>query len=126
MNSHGASSPDFTRADSASTMCVCGEIGYAQITSGRHSATVSATAREPSSCLRMCHLAGRSNERVRRARRTDVALARSPMEPLGDGGTQRAERDGCGGCGERAEERCAWKGTPEVLAREAGRRHDDE
>jgi hypothetical protein len=29
-------------------MCVCGEIGYAQMTSGRHSATASATAREPS------------------------------------------------------------------------------
>ena len=32
-------------------MCVCGEIGYAEITSGRHSATASATAREPSICL---------------------------------------------------------------------------
>ena len=26
-NSHGVSSPDFTLALSASTMCVCGEIG---------------------------------------------------------------------------------------------------
>src|SRR5918994_4809625 len=52
MNSHGASAPVFTSCESASTMCVCGEIGYAGITSGRHSATVSATAREPSICLR--------------------------------------------------------------------------
>ena len=29
-------------------MCVWGEIGYAQMTSGRHNATASATAREPS------------------------------------------------------------------------------
>ena len=48
-NSHGASSPDLTSRERSSTMCVCGEIGYAQITSGRHSATASATAREPSS-----------------------------------------------------------------------------
>jgi hypothetical protein len=51
MYSHGASWPDFTNSLSASTMWVCGEIGYAQMTSGRHSATVSATAREPSICL---------------------------------------------------------------------------
>src|ERR671933_1404526 len=51
MYSHGASSPPFTSADSASTMCVCGEIGYAAITSGRQSATASATARDPSICL---------------------------------------------------------------------------
>jgi hypothetical protein len=34
-------------------MCVCGVIGYAQITSGRLSATASATARDPSICLSM-------------------------------------------------------------------------
>ena len=48
-NSHGESSPPLTSCERFSTMCVCGEIGYAQITSGRHSATASATAREPSS-----------------------------------------------------------------------------
>ena len=32
-------------------MCVCGVMGYAQITSGRQSATVSAMAREPSICF---------------------------------------------------------------------------
>src|ERR671933_1771137 len=56
MYSHGASSPPFTSADSASTMCVCGEIGYAAMTSGRQRATASATAREPSICLSMGRL----------------------------------------------------------------------
>src|SRR3546814_643294 len=56
MNSHGASAPLLTRSPSPSTICVCGEIGYAQITSGRHSATASATAREPSVCLSMGRL----------------------------------------------------------------------
>ena len=51
--SHGASSPVRTRSESASTMCVCGEIGYAEITSGRQSATAFATASEPSSWLRI-------------------------------------------------------------------------
>src|SRR4051794_38788859 len=55
-NSHGARSPLLTIAESASTMCVCGEIGYAPITSGRQRATASATAREPSSCLSMRRL----------------------------------------------------------------------
>src|SRR5688572_1482958 len=49
--SHGARSPAPTRSDRASTMWVCGEIGYAATTCGRHRATVSATARDPSSCL---------------------------------------------------------------------------
>src|SRR5579863_3787527 len=51
MNSHGASCPLFTSVESAATMCVCGEMGYAQMTSGLDSATASATAREPSTCL---------------------------------------------------------------------------
>src|SRR6266496_4909749 len=51
MNSQGTRSPRFTVADRLSTMCVCGEIGYAQITSGRHIATAAATACEPSICL---------------------------------------------------------------------------
>ena len=39
-------------SESASTMCVCGEIGYALTTSGRQRATARATACEPSSCSR--------------------------------------------------------------------------
>src|SRR3954452_25062716 len=53
MYSHGASVPSFTSAESASTMCVCGEIGYAAMTSGRHSATATPPARDPSICLSM-------------------------------------------------------------------------
>ncbi len=48
MNSQGESAPDFTIAPIDSMMWVCGEIGYAQTTSGLHAATASATAREPS------------------------------------------------------------------------------
>src|SRR5215475_1071914 len=51
MNSQFASSPAFTISPKPSTMCVCGVIGYAQITCGRHSAIASATACEPSVCL---------------------------------------------------------------------------
>src|SRR5580692_9668782 len=51
MNSHGASCPLLTSVERASTMCVCGEMGYAQMTSGLDKATASATAREPSTCL---------------------------------------------------------------------------
>src|SRR6185437_5329899 len=47
--------PSSTRSESASTMWVCGEIGYAATTSGPHRATVSAMAREPSTCLRTTH-----------------------------------------------------------------------
>src|SRR5664280_2395466 len=50
MNSHGERVPAFTIAPIASMMCVWGEMGYAQTTSGRQRATVSATAREPSIC----------------------------------------------------------------------------
>src|ERR1700693_5599719 len=68
-NSHGASSPLLTSCASPSTMCVCGEIGYAQTTSGRHSATASATAREPSSWRSIGQLPDLVlHERVRGAR----------------------------------------------------------
>ncbi len=48
MNSQFSSAPDFTSIPMPSMMWVCGEIGYAHTTSGRHRATASATAREPS------------------------------------------------------------------------------
>src|ERR687884_1425339 len=87
MYSHGASVPCFTSAESASTMCVCGEIGYAAITSGRHSATASATAREPSICLSTDGLlaVGR-HEVVGGLRRGDVAGADAAGEALANGG----------------------------------------
>src|SRR3982751_1060686 len=77
-NSHGASAPVFTSADRPSTMCVWGEIGYAPITSGRHSATVSATAREPSICLSMpLSLSGGGGHATRRIPRASRVVFRS-------------------------------------------------
>src|SRR5450759_1949892 len=49
-NSHGERVPAFTIVPIAAMMCVWRELGYAQTTSGRQRATVSATAREPSIC----------------------------------------------------------------------------
>src|SRR5262245_52283881 len=80
--SHGASAPVFTSADRPSTMCVCGEIGYAPITSGRHRATVSATAREPSICLSICGLRG-----------GDIALGDRAFEALADRRDEGGKRD---------------------------------
>src|SRR3954451_11643638 len=90
MYSQGASVSVFTSADSASTMCVCGEIGYAAITSGRHSATASATAREPSVCLSMGPLA---DQVVGGARGGDVARGDASREALGDGGRDGVDPD---------------------------------
>ena len=56
-----------TSRESASTMCVCGVIGYAQITSGRQRATVRATASEPSSWLVTMACAGAVARREPRA-----------------------------------------------------------
>src|SRR5689334_23873404 len=84
--SHGASAPVFTSDDRPSTMCVCGEIGYAPITSGRHIATVSATAREPSICLSICGL-----------RCCDVAFGDCAVEALADRGGQGSKRNRAGG-----------------------------
>src|SRR5829696_7161894 len=56
MNSQGSNRPVFTSAESASTMWVCGEIGYAAMTSGRQQAIASATALDPSICLGMDRL----------------------------------------------------------------------
>src|SRR6516225_2517468 len=57
INSHCLSAPERTISPSASTIWVCGVIGYAQMTSGRQRATASATAREPSICLSINRLA---------------------------------------------------------------------
>src|SRR5574344_2532332 len=50
-NSQSFSVHVFTNLHKFSTMWVCGEIGYAQTTPGRHNATASATPSEPSICL---------------------------------------------------------------------------
>src|SRR3954453_18428964 len=91
-NSHGVSDPDFTSSARPSTMCVCGEIGYAQMTSGRHSATASATARDPSICLSTGQLLSfGTHEPVRGGRRGDVAVGLGTGEPAGDRGDHRAK-----------------------------------
>src|SRR5262245_52498522 len=92
--SHGASAPVFTKDDRPSTMCVCGEIGYAPITSGRQSATVSATAREPSICLSICGLRG-----------GDVALGHGAPETLADRLDQSFKRHRARRRGKRGEHR---------------------
>src|SRR5262245_17300971 len=122
-NSHGASAPDFTISDSPSTRCGWGEIGYAQITSGRHSATVSATAREPSICLSM---GGLRDERVGGLGGPCVALGRRGGEPLADRLGDRGERDRSGERGERSEEGGVGERPAQVLAGQlGGRDHRD-
>src|SRR6187401_2721257 len=76
MNSQFLSSPSFTISPRPSTICVCGVIGYAQITSGRHNATAWATASEPSICLSMHgSIDGSERELVGGARRRNVSRA---------------------------------------------------
>src|ERR671932_1246796 len=104
--SHGRSVPSFTSAESASTMCVCGEIGYAAITSGRHPATASARAREPSICLSTDGLLTVArHEAVGGLRRGDVAGGDAAGESLADGGRDRVDGHRAGPGRERAEER---------------------
>ena len=62
-------------------MWVCGEIGYAATTSGRHRATVSATAREPSICLRMAHSLGPAVDQARACRRPAGRCAVERLRP---------------------------------------------
>src|SRR4051795_5942105 len=119
MNSHGVSVPSLTSSPSPSTMWVCGEIGYAQMTSGRHSATASATAREPSSCLSMGGLSDLlSYARERGGGGGRVALADAAGEALADGGDDRVEPDLACERGEPAEQGGVRQRTAEVLARE--------
>src|SRR5688572_2510856 len=123
MNSHGASSPVFTSCESASTMCVCGEMGYAAITSGRQQAIVSATAREPSSCL---GIDGLQDECVGGRGGGDVRLRQRRREPVADRGGDGVERDELGDSGQGAEQRGVRQRPPEVLARDLRRRHGDD
>src|SRR3954452_17076850 len=105
-NSHGVSSPVFTSWESPSTMCVCGEIGYAQMTSGRHSATTSATAREPSSCLSMDSLPkGVLHVHERHRGRRRVALADPPGEAIANRRHHGLEPDLAGERREAAQQR---------------------
>src|SRR5215217_1183010 len=122
MNSHCAGLPSATSAESVSTMCVCGEIGYAAMTSGRQPATVSATARDPSSCLGM--------DRLRHAARGGlgggaIAGADPAGEAVADRRGQRAGGHDPGDRGQRAEQRRPGQRPPEVLAGQRARRHRD-
>src|SRR6478735_7032362 len=78
--SQGSSSPVRTRSDSASTMWVCGEMGYAATTCGRHRATVRATAWDPSIWLGIDGSQLVPDVVVRRPCGGDVALADRPGE----------------------------------------------
>src|SRR5262245_59201541 len=92
--SHGASSPLRTLSESASTMWVWGEIGYAQITSGRHSATASATACEPSFCSSMCQLLRLAFDQLVCGRRGGgVAVGQATGELPANGRGYGLERD---------------------------------
>src|SRR4051812_10192721 len=96
-------SPARTSFDTPSTMWVCGEMGYAATTSGRQRATVSATAREPSSCLSM----GGLGVSMGGLRGGHVALRGGAGEAVADRGVERADRHGAGLAGQRSEQRRA-------------------
>src|SRR6266511_1421433 len=120
-NSHRPRSPRFTIAERPSTMCVCGEIGYAQMTSGRHIATAAATAWEPSICLSTGELRSVGDDGERGLGRTGVALAHLAGELLANRRRQRGQRDDLGERDESAEERRVGERAADVLARQHGR-----
>src|SRR4030095_11591257 len=110
MNSHPASSPDFTISPRPSTMCVCGVIGYAQITCGRHSATASATACEPSVCLSIDCLLRLAHDVECFGGRRDVFFRDGRGEFLANRREHGWELDHAGDCGEAAQKRCVRTG----------------
>src|SRR5438309_2140170 len=107
MNSQFAISPFFTISPRPSTMCVCGVIGYAQITSGRQSATASAIAWEPSICLSMRALAFDDADRCVEGsvRGGDVRFRDLAGEFLANRGGYRLDRHAPRERGERAKQR---------------------
>src|SRR5881394_2212021 len=126
MKSHGASVPSFTSSPSPSTMCVCGEIGYAQMTSGRQSATASATACEPSVCLSM----GQSfqfatHDVVGLGRGGDIVLGHGAGKLGADRVRDGVERDEARQGGEAAEQHRVGQRPAEVLARDLGGGHGE-
>src|SRR5690242_13618575 len=92
-NSHRFRSPAATSSAMPSTLWVCGELGYAGPTCGRHRATASATARDPSICLSTAGLPpGGPDDVVGRFRGGDVAAGHRLREALTDGGQHRVQR----------------------------------
>src|SRR6516225_7861486 len=115
MYSQFAISPALTISPKPSTMCVCGVIGYAQITCGRHSATASATARDPSVCLSIDHLLAPLRAGEGLASGEHVFLGVRPRKFLPNGGGDRIERNDPGDRRERAKERHVRHGATYVL-----------
>src|SRR5215831_9112538 len=126
MYSQFAISPAFTISPRPSTMCVCGVIGYAQITCGRHSAIVSATAREPSICLSIDRLPGGDRGAESFGCRRDVLVRDGSGEFLADRGDDRIERDQSGDGRERTEQRHVGHRTADMFDRDLGRRQCEE
>src|SRR5665811_1542369 len=119
--SQGLSSPVRTMSDSASTMCVCGEIGYAGITSGRQSATARATAWDPSICLSIGETPPLLYDVLEGIRSCHgIGIADRTREPLPDGTDHRGERDDPGQRCEPAEQRRIGERAPEALPGEVG------
>src|SRR5262249_15686371 len=123
MNSQSASSPVFTSSPRPSTMCVCGVMGYAQITCGRQSATASAIAWDPSVSLSIgrlfCNLLGF-------LRRPHLPLRHFGGELLAYRARQGFEADDAREGGEATEQRNVRHGAPDVLARNLGRREGED
>src|SRR5512143_1883783 len=119
MYSQGVSLPECTIRPSASTMCVCGEIGYAQITSGRHKPTASATAAEPSVCLSMDGLLLLAHDEVEcRGGCSDVRLGDFRGELLADCRVDGLQRHPPGQGSKAAEQRRVRQRAPDVLHRD--------
>src|SRR6266567_3785366 len=123
MNSHPPSSPPFTNSPSPSTMCVCGVMGYAQMTCGRQSAIASATAREPSICLSMRGLPAAAYDCVRLDGCTDILFRDCRRKFLTDGGDHGLELEHAADGGKGAEQRHVRDGPADMLQCELGRGH---
>ena len=98
-------------------------MGYAATTAGRQRATVSATAFEPSTCLRIVVLP-LLDLRVGIGRQLQVGgqhILRGSGEPLLDGLVQRGQSHDARQADHRADERRVGQRTTEQLASELGR-----
>src|SRR6185369_5193800 len=109
---------------SPSTMWVCGEIGYAQITSGRQRATASATAAEPSTCLSMLVLPMPCfDEIVSGGGGGDIRVGDARAETFPDCRADRVERNPSGRRRQRTEQRGVRQRLADIRERKLGRRH---
>src|SRR5438093_12156529 len=123
MNSQPWRSPDLTISPKPSTICVCGVMGYAQMTCGRQSAMASATAREPSICLSMHGLQAAGHHRVRLHRSDNVLFRDRGRKFFTDGCNHRLELEHAADGGKGAEQRHIRNRSADVLQRELGGGH---